>query len=33
MLKAQIRELEREVRELKSVLHVASATMKLKEKK
>lgn len=33
MLKAQIRELEREVSELKSVLHVANAALKLEEKK
>lgn len=33
MLKAQIRELEREVSELKSVLHVANAALKLEKKK
>ena len=33
MLKAQIRELEREISELKSVLHVANAALKLEKKK
>lgn len=33
MLKAQVKELEREISELKSVLHVANAALKLKEKK